>query len=380
MPTFTATKHQAKFCRVTKRRPCLICQKPDWCVYEASGAFSVCMRVHTGAVKINQQGGGIFLHEPADKLPGVPAISLDVPTHRLAPIAVRDFAYRWLNAHSPALRHYRTLLTAPHGLLARGFQETQLAHYGALPRSVRERDQLARQLLRAVRQQFSDYASLVGVPGLWKDEHGAVHLWQPHHDSAVRLLIPVRDEIGRIQACQLRNGRSRGARYCWLSSAKWPNGTGSGSPLHFNFSLNALSQSEPIWIVEGFLKADAFAALRPNTPIIATGGVAVNHAEIIRHTAGRPVVIGYDQDYHVNETVCLQLARLIAERIASEGTADTTRIATWQAKAKGIDDAALMGSPIAKVSCADWLHCLPFAFQLQVISFWRSQRIPLPDI
>jgi hypothetical protein len=89
-----------------------------------------------------------------------------------------------------------------------------------------------------------------------------------------------------------------------------------------------LPRGEAIWIVEGFLKADAFGALRPHTPIIATGGAAVKHAEIILYTQGRPVVIGFDQNYHVNETVCLQLARLIAARIASEGTADTTRIAT----------------------------------------------------
>ena len=114
----------------------------------------------------------------------------------------------------------------------------------------------------------------------------------------------------------------------------------------------------------------------PTRRSLPRGGVAVSHAEIIRHTAGRPVVIGFDQDYHSNETVCLQLARLIAGRIANEGTAVTTRIATWQANAKGIDDAALMGLPIEEVSCVDWLHSLPSPFRQQVIAAWRSQRIP----
>ena len=332
------------------------------------------MRVRTGAVKINQHGGAIHLHENA---------AAQTPLHQpasvtpLAPIAVRDFAYRWLVEHSPATRYHYALIAKPKGLLARGFSSEHLLRYGALPRSVRERDQLSRQLLRAVSQQFPDGISLTGVPGFWEDEHGAVHLWQPHHDRAVRLIIPVRDELGHIQACQLRNGRSHGTRYCWLSSAKWPNGTGSGSPLHFNFVLDALPRVTPIWIVGGFLKADAFSALRPNTPIIATGGVAANHADIIRHTQGRPVVIGYDQDYRSNETVCLQLARLIAGRIKSEGTAETTRIATWQAKAKGIDDAALMGLPIEQVSCADWLRTLLPPYRQRVSVDWRSQRILL---
>ena len=338
--------------------------------------LSVCMRVRAGAVKINRHGGAIHLHENAAAQTSFYQPAMVKP---LAPLAIRDFAYRWLIEHSPATRYHRELIAAPHGLLARGFSATQLPAYGALPRSVRERDQLAQQLSRATSRQFPDGLSLNGIAGFWEDEHGA-HLWQPHLDRAMRLVIPVRDELGRIQACQLRNGRSRGARYCWLSSAKWPNGVGSGSPLHFNFALNALPQSEPIWIVEGFLKTDVFGALRPNTPIIATGGVAVNHAEIIRHTQGRPVVIGFDQDYHVNETVCLQLARLIAGRSASEGTADTTRIATWQTKAKGIDDAALMGLPVAQVSCADWLRSLPGPFRQQVIAAWRSQRIALLQI
>lgn len=371
---------QPKFCRVTKLRPCAVCQKSDWCVFRADGALSVCMRVRTGAVKINRQGGAIYFHGSDTTPPSETLPQQSSSANHLAPVTVRDFAYHWLIERNPATRYHNALIAKPKGLLARGFNGGQLSRYGALPRSTRERDQLAQQLLRATCLQFPDYASLVGVPGFWEDEYGAAHLWQPHHDRAVRLLIPVRDEFGRIQACQLRNGRSRGARYCWLSSAKWPKGVGSGSPLHFNFALSALPRGEPIWIVEGFLKADAFGALRSNPPIIATGGVAVNHAEIIRHTQGRPVVIGFDQDYLVNETVCLQLARLIAARIVRERTTDTTRIATWQAKAKGIDDAALLGLPIEQISCADWLRSLPSSFCQQVIATWRSQRIPLTQI
>lgn len=367
------------FCRVTKERRCRICGKPDWCVFVANESVSICMRIRAGAVKINRQGGAIFLHENAEaQSNGAPFHQPASATH-LAPIEVRDFAYRWLIEHSPATRYHRALIAVPHGLLARGFTEEQFQHYGALPRSVRERDQLARQLLRATGQQFPSCTSLNGIPGFWEDEHGA-HLWQPYHDRAVRLLIPVRDEAGRIQACQLRNGRSRGARYCWLSSAKLPNGVGSGSPLHFNFCPNELPRTTAIWMVEGFLKADTFAALQPDVPIIATGGVAANHAALIRQTHERPVAVAFDQDYRVNETVCLQLAKLIAGRIAGEGSAETTRIATWHAKAKGIDDAALSNLPIEQVSCTDWLRNLPLPFRQQVIVAWDSQRISLPEI
>jgi hypothetical protein len=56
------------------------------------------------------------------------------------------------------------------------------------------------------------------------------------------------------------------------------------------------------------------------------------------------------------------------------------RIATWQSKTKGIDDAALMDLPIAQISCANWLRSLPAPFRQQVIKFWRSQRIALTEI
>ncbi|HEY6402833.1 MAG TPA: hypothetical protein VI479_15555, partial [Blastocatellia bacterium] len=50
------------FCRVTKRRPCLICGKPDWCVYVRDESLSVRMRVADGARKINGHGGAIHIH------------------------------------------------------------------------------------------------------------------------------------------------------------------------------------------------------------------------------------------------------------------------------------------------------------------------------
>ncbi len=377
MPTFTAQRNKSGFCRVTKQQRCRICGKPDWCSFSANGAFSICMRIRAGAVKINRHGGGIFPHENADVLTQVSSRYPVALTNPLAPIKVRDFAYRWLIEHSPARRYHRALIAEPRGLLARGFNAEQLDRYGALPNRVSERDELTQQLLHATGQQFPDCIALNGIPGFWEDEHGA-HLWQPYLDRAVRLLIPVRDECGRIQACQLRHPRSRNARYCWLSSAKLPNGAGSGSPLHFNFQLDALPRGVPIFIVEGFLKADALAALRPDTPIIATGGVAANHAEIIRLTQARPVVVAFDQDYHTNETVCRHLAALLAARIANEGTVDSARVAVWPRPAKGIDDAALLGLPLSFLSVAEWYGQLRMDFRALVAEGWQTRGLALP--
>lgn len=377
MPTFTAQRNKSGFCRVTKQQRCRICGKPDWCSFSANGAFSICMRIRASAVKINRHGGGIFPHENADVLTHVSSRYPSAFTRPLAPIEVRNFVYCWLIKHSPATRYHRALIAGPRGLLARGFNVARLAQYGALPNRVSERDQLTRQLLYATGQQFPDCIALNGMPGFWEDEHGA-HLWQPYHDRAVRLIIPVRDENGYIQACQLCHPRSRNARYCWLSSAKLLNGTGSGSPLHFNFQLDALPRSVPIFIVEGFLKADVLAALRPDTPVIATGGVATNHAEIIRHTQARPVVLAFDQDYHTNETVCRHLAALLAARIVNEGAADSTRVAVWPRPAKGIDDAVLLGLPLCFLSVAEWYGQLRTDFRALVAEIWQARGLALP--
>ena len=49
------------FFRVTKRRPCLICGKPDWRLYVRDESLSVCRRVSDGARKINRHGGAIHI-------------------------------------------------------------------------------------------------------------------------------------------------------------------------------------------------------------------------------------------------------------------------------------------------------------------------------
>ena len=46
--------------RVSKRHPCAICGKPDWCGYSPDERLAVCMRVADGAMKQTANGG--YLH------------------------------------------------------------------------------------------------------------------------------------------------------------------------------------------------------------------------------------------------------------------------------------------------------------------------------
>jgi len=175
----------------------------------------------------------------------------------------------------------------------------------------------------------------------------------------------VRDGSGRIQACQMRLPftAKKGLRYLWLSSSDLPHGTGSGSPLHFKFRLADLPRDAWIVIVEGALKADVLSTLRPELYIVATPCVTANHDVLVELTRGRLVWIAFDQDHYSNETVCFHLASLVARRLRRERTLATTRIASWDASVKGIDDAAVRNLPITSISVQRWLDRLSPRFR-----------------
>ncbi len=355
------------FCRVTKRRPCLICGKSDWCSYTCDERISICMRVTDGARKINGHGGAIHIHIDISDIARALYPSGPESQSPIAPIEVRDFAYNSLIRLSPATRYHSALISGAKGLLARGLGRDRFNRYGGLPASWRDRERLCRQVLQEISERYHTADSLVGVPGFWKDERG-FHLWKEVEHHAPRLLIPVRDERARIQACQMRlpfhtKGR---LRYCWLSSSGLPHGASSGSPLHFSFDPSNLPDDATIVIVEGALKADAFSALRPELYVVATAGVSANHAALIDLTRNRRALIAFDQDYHYNEAVCLRLASLIARRLGSEETLVATYIAAWDRLVKGIDDAALRNLPITSIGVGHWFDQLSPDFQRKV--------------
>jgi hypothetical protein len=315
------------------------------------------MRVSDGARKINRHGGAIFIHDDWGEEKGIDVRTMtSIPQRPIAPIEIRDLVYSKLIGLSPATLYPGALIAGEKGLLARGFDERHFDNYGGLPAGSRERDRISRLLLQEVSGHFLEAGSLRGVPGFWQDREG-VHLWKPKDYLLPRLLIPVRDGSGRIQACQMRLPfmAKKGLRYLWLSSSDLPHGTGSGSPLHFKFHLADLPRDARIVIVESVLKADVLSAIIPELYIVATPCVTANHSALVELTHGRPVCIGFDQDHYSNETVCFHLASLIARRLRRERTLATTRIASWDASVKGIDDAAAHNLPITSISVRRWL-------------------------
>jgi len=360
------------FRKVTTKRPCRICHKTDWCGYATDERTSICMRVSDGAKGTARNGGNIHVHNdvpptssPRKKIKPAP------PSIEIAPIEIRDAVYRELIRISAAQKYYPHLVDGPEGLLSRGLLERETHNYGALPPTQKERAQLARQLRKFVIDKFPEYgrrysyAGVVGIPGFWQDANGIVQLWKPREYKMPMLVIPYKDNCGRVQACQIRLHKgdiSEGEkRYRWLASPLERRGCSSGTPIHFTFRPSTLSHGKTVLITEGALKADTLVSLRPQVRAIATSGVSCSHAEMIEAARTYNALIAFDSDHKTNPAVCRQLARLIAAReqdAANQNLSTTTRIVFWEGY-KGIDDAAKAANvTLTTLSIPEWFATL----------------------
>jgi len=222
------------------------------------------------------------------------------------------------------------------------------------------------------------HSAIVGVPGFWQDDTGNVQLWKPRNYNIPLLVIPYRDDKGRIQACQLRLHKSEVShsqkKYRWLACPFPFRGASSGTPIHFTFKPADLSPVKTVVITEGALKADILVSLRPKAHVVATSGVSCSHAEIIHAVRPYNALIAFDADYKTNPVVARQLARLIAVRerdIVIHQLSTTTKIVCWQT-GKGIDDAVLANSPLETMTILEWFSTLEGKILAEVKRAWNE--------
>jgi hypothetical protein len=282
------------------------------------------------------------------------------------------------------VKYYSQLIDGPGGLLSRGLREDEIQNYGALPRTRKERASLALSLNKFVRIRFPEYAArrahaaIIGAPGFWQDETGNVQLWCPRDYNMPLLVIPYRDDQGRIQACQLRlhknDVRADEKKYRWLSSSFELRGTSSGTPIHFTFKRANLLPERTVIITEGALKAQTLVSLRPRARVIATSGVSCSHADIISAARSYNALIAFDADHMSNPPVARQLARLIAAReqdIEVRRLSTSTRILSWQ-RCNGIDDAVRATIPIEMNTILQWIPTLQTKPLQEVLAVWNQ--------
>lgn len=381
---------RAGFKNVTRKRPCLICGKPDWCSYKEDESVSYCARVTTGADRLTaKEGRGVFYHNKnfasspeKSEFSRFRKNKMEAETP-FAPLEIRDFVYQTLLRLSPA-GDSSILTTGAKGLAERGL--TNFDDYGSLPAAQLERKLLANELRLLLNRTFPDYLrenpyGLRSVPGFWLDEQGEAHLWLDKDYKNPLLLIPYRTPTGKIQACQLRAtgadvAPSAASRYYWLSVPK-RGSAGCGTPLHYaNWrDFSALSRLRAVLVTEGALKADAVKIHLPDFYVVANSGVNCAHEVIINISRGKPVFVAFDKDYHENAAVVRQLARLLKMRLDDNRERQNfaaTKILTWSGAEKGIDDALLNKNHLTELSALDWFQTLSPPARTEAAKVWET--------
>ena len=107
---------------------------------------------------------------------------------------------------------------------------------------------------------------LEGVPGFYRDTEERWTLNFKTKNSG--FLVPVESMDGKIQACQIRLDHPRdNNKYLWFSSAGYPSGVSSGSPVHVIGDLDA----ENVYLTEGGLKGSIAHYLSGHTFICLAG-------------------------------------------------------------------------------------------------------------
>ena len=368
----------SRYQRVNRKRPCLICGKPDWCSRTADNSISFCARVTAGADRLSRrERWGVFYHDrellsqPFWKTrEGEPRnfYKPQIEDIAPAPLEIRDFVYSTLLRLSPA-SNYESLTSGTKGLRERGIENFE--DYGGLPCSASERKDLAAYLRLLLNQNFPAFVrenpcGIRHVPGFWIDGKGDANLWQDRDFPQPLLLIPYRSPAGRIQACQLRfTGALKPniKRYLWLSLPAL-NSASSGTPLHYAGwkSFGQLDfTAKPILVTEGALKADVVNKLRPEFFTVASGGVSCSQELIVNVSRGKTLYLAFDSDFSENPAVARQLARLLKLRLDDNQNIQTpaaTKIFVWARTEKGIDDALLKGEKLYETSILDWFAAL----------------------
>ena len=194
--------------RVNRKRVCLICGKPDWCSFTPDEKISFCARIIQNANRVSRTGWGVFYHENSfSDFQALSCPSKHPPKKpELAPIEIRDFAYRKLIELAPAANS-EEIINGPKGLRERKILNFE--NYGSLPQSRIERNKIAKKIRCLINRNFPEYVrkqklSITGLPGFWIDKVGKIQIGTAKDYFCPVMVIPYLDINGFIQACQIR--------------------------------------------------------------------------------------------------------------------------------------------------------------------------------
>jgi hypothetical protein len=351
--------------RVSRKSPCRICGKPDWCSTTKDHNIAFCARSSTNADRLSGKGWGIFYYDSRRPSPA----SYTLPQRQLsrskstsvASIEIRHRIYQRLIELSPS-PEYSEIIYGKEWLFRQG---QEFRRCGILPKSVIERRAVVRLFIESLAKEEGAIPHFEGVPGFWRGSNGRPRLGSDFDYDADLLLIPFLDSDGLIQACQLKvigKTKNISGKYQWLSSIGKREGCSSGTPLHHEGSVGFRgTTTKTVLITEGVLKAAAAQHFLPGRYVVANGGVATSHQEIVKAARRRILEIAFDADCFTNPHVARALASLIALRRREQqflSCDKPTKILAWDRRFKGIDDALIAGTSLKYLEVSDWLGLL----------------------
>jgi hypothetical protein len=307
--------------RASKRHPCPLC-KGEGC--GIADAFLFCYRVQEGSLRQSAKTGS-FIHRRSDA-DGNPLPIIKRPPPIIAPIERRHDVYTaWLSGCDLSDEH------AGHLRTARGLSDATII----------------RQQFRSVPSYadatslFADiekYYDLRHVPGFYFDEER--QSWRMRFVGQRGFYIPLRDELGRIHALQIRRDTDdHRARYWMVSTPpdEFKHGAVSGVPPHFV----GYPDAERLIITEGGLKAIVASECLPQVwmcGLVAVGSFDDNFGWYLRQRLPKvtEIAIAYDSDWRTNAKVEAQMTRL-KTTLANAGYSPI--VLEWPAdQGKGFDD------------------------------------------
>ena len=351
--------------RVSRRSPCRICGKPDWCSTTKDHNIAFCARSAKNAHRLSSKGWGIFYYysrSPSRAGYTLPQRQLSrSKSASLASVEIRDKVYRRLIKLSPLPE--KSIRIYGNEWLYRQGQE--FGRYGMLPKLATERDRLVRSLIELLAKEEGAIPDFKGVPGFWRGPNGRPRLGSDFDYNDDLLLIPFLDSNGLIQACQMKAiGKTKNTpgKYHWLSSIGKRQGCSSGTPLHHEGPVGFRGKTtKTVLVTEGVLKAAAAQHFLPDRYVVASGGVATSHREIVKAARQKILEIAFDADCFTNPHVARAMASLLAIRIREQqflSCDKPTKILAWDRRFKGIDDALTVGTSLKYLEVSDWLGSL----------------------
>ncbi len=306
--------------RVTRRQPCEVCGKGDWCSIRADGSAAICMRVISDRPTHN---GGYLHILRYDDLPAPQRLKPKPPKPK--PATERADDERVIAVYADLLRAH-LVLSKQHRqqLHARGLDAIGVNGYASVPTVI-----YGTNVARALAREHD----LRGVPGFYLSGGN----WRMV-DCGIGFFVPVRGVDGRLRGMQVRRDEGE-PRYLWFSSAGREGGASSGAPVHYAGAY-LLKSTDDVTLTEGALKADV-ASFLLGAPVIAAAGVSTFGDDFAANLKQQfPNIktchIAFDADFRTKSQVKAALERLMRQLVAAGFHA---QVRTWNsALGKGIDD------------------------------------------